>query len=65
MAPDTVKAAWSGPYDGELPDGSVVRAGDVLEIPAELAESGHWTKVVESAPERPPVRSPATQGGDS
>lgn len=64
ITPDTVLAAWCGPFDAETPFGTITQ-GDTLTITREQACGGHWVDPATGEPflpVEPAAASPADQG---
>lgn len=49
MADERFPAIWQGPYNGELPDMSVIYPGEEHLVTAEDLKSDHWKAVDEPA----------------
>lgn len=62
MGDGKIDAVWVGPFDGLLPDGTLVRPGDTARIPEGEAESSDFWRPVTVADR--PSKPASKDGGD-
>ena len=65
MGDGKIDAVWVGPFEGLLPDGTVVRPGDTARIPeGEAKASDFWRPAAATDPPSKPSKPASKDGGD-